>query len=715
MLEQALGQMGKELPEELTKRMSLNRFFAIQRDIVNDELEALVPDLIEDALENPTGSYQIVSKYQNLKLDQIDKNNSEILIELAEIKKLLGKVSAGGGAGGADGGLLGNLLDMLGVGGAVGLGAKAAFGGKKSKKSKKQTKFQRGLRLAKTGGKIGVGLALASYLFGDKLTDIDPGQIARDLGYEGLGDTLDTVGGVAETALLSGASAAGMVKAKEFAGKPATPTATQTSSNYSNVVKDERLKGTKYYTQDPTTGKTKFISMAEGAAAEKAGSVTYKGNATPTATPTRPTTSMSSSISSAVRGGANKVWASVKWVAGKAATPLMLATAVWDAWSQISALDKSLPRNEYASEVTKILADVVKTYGIIWVSSMLGSLIAGGAGAVAGGIGAIPGALIGFASGLILGGAIEYTIGDDISSVVNRVVDYVYGTGEYKQANQPPAPTVNSFATMGAEGTVEKGSTSFALGGAKIPDQKTNQADLPASGASPSSGQVTTPLTAAMSSLASLGGGEMAAGGIATSGLVGGLMSNQSKLSNFAQLGMDKATGLGGNLAALALGTGAVTGDKLKQLGIISPDASPEEVNAAVKQYSDMTKNAGPTLTPEQIANETGTSQTAIQNMFAQNGKTVSENTIDNNPNAEFQKMIDQMMTNFQAQNTGVVNNINAPAMSTSAMPKFTDLQTPASMAITALRAQGLADVYSHPQAGSTIERSNRGGETTFI
>jgi hypothetical protein len=217
-----------------------------------------------------------------------------------------------------------------------------------------------------------------------------------------------------------------------------------------------------------------------------------------------------------------------------------------------------------------------------------------------------------------------------------------------------------------------------------------------------------------MSSLANLGNGEMAAGGAATSGLIGGLMANKSKLSNFAQTGMDKAKGLGGGLLNLAMG-GAVTGDKLKQLGVISPDASQEEVNAAVKEYSDISKSAGPVLTPQQMASETGTSPTAIQNMFAPSGRTVSETTIDNNPNAEFQKMIDQMMTNFQAENTGAVNNINAPAMSTSAMPKFTDLQTPVSMAITALRAQGLADVYSHHQAGSTIERSNRGGETTYI
>jgi len=44
----------KSLPVELSNRLSLNRFFAFQRDIVNDELTDLVPDLVEDALENPT-------------------------------------------------------------------------------------------------------------------------------------------------------------------------------------------------------------------------------------------------------------------------------------------------------------------------------------------------------------------------------------------------------------------------------------------------------------------------------------------------------------------------------------------------------------------------------------------------------------------------------------------------------------------------------------
>ena len=107
----------------------------------------------------------------------------------------------------------------------------------------------------------------------------------------------------------------------------------------------------------------------------------------------------------------------------KLAKPLNAAYAVYEGWQQISALPRDkMSKAEYAAAITKIVAKLVEENGIFLVSSELG-MLAGGALA---GVGAIPGFIAGGAAGI----AAEYYFGDDISAVVNGLVDKLYGTGK---------------------------------------------------------------------------------------------------------------------------------------------------------------------------------------------------------------------------------------------------------------------------------------------
>jgi len=132
--------------------------------------------------------------------------------------------------------------------------------------------------------------------------------------------------------------------------------------------------------------------------------------------------------------------AKVKLGMKRIATPAAAIYSIYQGWQQISALPKDkMSRAQYAAEVTKIVARLVQENGIILVSTTLGGL----AGAPIGGVGAIPGMVAGFASGI----AAEYYFGDDISKVVNGVVDYMYGTDKTPAPAPAPAPQENKLTS----------------------------------------------------------------------------------------------------------------------------------------------------------------------------------------------------------------------------------------------------------------------------
>jgi hypothetical protein len=125
--------------------------------------------------------------------------------------------------------------------------------------------------------------------------------------------------------------------------------------------------------------------------------------------------------------------AKVKLAMKRIATPAAAIYSIYEGWQQISALPKDkMSRAQYSAEVTKIVARLVQENGIVLVSTYLGGL----AGAPAGGVGAIPGMVAGAGVGM----AAEYYFGDDISKVVNGVVDYMYGTDKTPTPAPSPAP-----------------------------------------------------------------------------------------------------------------------------------------------------------------------------------------------------------------------------------------------------------------------------------
>ena len=158
--------------------------------------------------------------------------------------------------------------------------------------------------------------------------------------------------------------------------------------------------------------------------------------------------------------------AKVKLAMKRIATPAAAIYSIYEGWQQISALPKDkMSRAQYSAEVTKIVARLVQENGIVLVSTTLGGL----AGAPMGGVGAIPGMVAGFAGGL----ATEYYFGDDISKVVNGVVDYMYGT------DKTPAPAPQQNKPTPAEVAENKayleGMTAWIAAGG-IPDEPDKKA-----------------------------------------------------------------------------------------------------------------------------------------------------------------------------------------------------------------------------------------------
>lgn len=431
MAEKEENQGINALPEEVKnglsgkakKSFSLNRFFATERDVVNDELEDKVPDLVENALKNPTGSFQRQSNKVNLELKKLNKTASELNQNIKTLSKKLDKIKTGQDDSGS---ILGKLLGLIALGGGLGaylgsflpdgdtiigeaaggvLGAGAAtYGAKKvfdkatgrNKRAKtpKSPKKTPRLRRMKRLGLGAAAVAAGSYFLSDYLDE----------------DTMDNVG----LAVDSGMGGAAFAKAQEL----------------------EKLNPFKKPTAVPTTP----------AAPPTTPTTTAKPrdvlNLKPTATPVPSAPSMAPKATESfwnktknfVSDKASKTVNAAKWAGGKLIKPAMVVYAVWNAWDQLNNIDKTLPRNEYYAEATKIIAELVKEYGIIWISSIFGAMVSGAIGGTATlGLGAIPSALVGFVSGVIAGAGIEYMIGDDITSVVNTVVDYIYGAGAYKE------------------------------------------------------------------------------------------------------------------------------------------------------------------------------------------------------------------------------------------------------------------------------------------
>jgi len=115
--------------------------------------------------------------------------------------------------------------------------------------------------------------------------------------------------------------------------------------------------------------------------------------------------------------------------AGKALGPVAMAYGLYQGWQEFKAIPKNITRKQYASEVTKIVTRLVADYGVWAVGSAIGGILTG---AISG-----PGALV----GAIVGGfASSYIIGDDVSSIVNVIVNKMYGTEDLPQTTNQSTP-----------------------------------------------------------------------------------------------------------------------------------------------------------------------------------------------------------------------------------------------------------------------------------
>lgn len=106
-------------------------------------------------------------------------------------------------------------------------------------------------------------------------------------------------------------------------------------------------------------------------------------------------------------------------IAGKVAMPVLCAYACWELYEKISAMDPTDP--DYKKNITKAVADLIARFGLVTVSTMLGTIAAG---VVSG-----PGAIVGFIAGLGAGVAADYMLGDTTEELVNALIDKIWPSG----------------------------------------------------------------------------------------------------------------------------------------------------------------------------------------------------------------------------------------------------------------------------------------------
>ncbi len=117
----------------------------------------------------------------------------------------------------------------------------------------------------------------------------------------------------------------------------------------------------------------------------------------------------------------------------KIGIPITVAYEVYMAWEEIKRLPKTMPRNQYKSEVAKIITRAVGQTGLVWFGALVGGVVAGTIGLTTG-----PGAII-----LALGGAIgsAYAFGDNVDKMADALVDFFYPSGKATSQTTTSTPT----------------------------------------------------------------------------------------------------------------------------------------------------------------------------------------------------------------------------------------------------------------------------------
>ena len=107
---------------------------------------------------------------------------------------------------------------------------------------------------------------------------------------------------------------------------------------------------------------------------------------------------------------------------GKLLLPLAVASTCWEAYEKIKQLDTKDPNLN--SKVTEIISGLVARFGFVTVSTIFGTIVGS----------AIPGAgnIVGFLSGLAVGVTADLMLGDNVESLVSKLVEHILMSKEEK-------------------------------------------------------------------------------------------------------------------------------------------------------------------------------------------------------------------------------------------------------------------------------------------
>lgn len=728
------------IPEELSKRFDLNRFFALQRDVINDELSDNVPDLVEDAMENPTGSYQQVSRFQNEKLMDIDRTTIAIMEMLNAINLKVGNLekSVAEGDGWFDD-ILSGLLGGLGSGLLGGRGKRTKTSKKIPKKTRPSTKPKTSkipkINLRGNIGKIIAGLVLSGLalsttnMFSGDETDSgeDSGVNTASLGDSILSD-LAAYAAIGSVPLIAS-------KITNMIAGPTAPPPIETATPKSGAVRRSQLPKDHPKYKAPGGPRDKFGTSSSYVSAEDAKNV--KPSASPKAPAGQPGvfsqmgSYLKSSTSNALAYGKSYLsgWKSTAYIAA--------AYACWDFYSNISALPADMSEADYRKEVGRLARETVAITGLTMFTAFVGGLVGGMAGSFVPGAGNIAVGAIGFLSGIVSGALAEWFIGDEVRGAVNNaalaaVVDTLVGwimdgvklaksvmPTQVKQNNKlARTAATDEFANLNEEQLHAKGlrriPAKYNSKGGTSPyteyevtnPEKFNPSASPMASTSETGMQSATKAASQLyknrkpetkkssfldwmnpgSMVASMAGSMFGAtGGEFASGLSG--MVNNPGVTAMAQ-GLSSSDIFGGAGMGAILGMAgvkALTPDDAAAMGMSPEDAA--KFNSQIKP------------------------QTVSQSMTPGAGREVNAALAKADPLEGVNTAIASMGEQFNAANR---LTLAQPAATTRGFPQFASTPHPTSTAIVALRAQGMADVYVHPQSGATMERMDRGGETLF-
>lgn len=729
-----LEDVKNTLPEELSERFSLNRFFAFQRDIINDELQSNVPFLIEDALDNPTGTYKQISRFQNEKLMDIDRTGIRIEEKLDDILGLIGKMPKGGGGGDS---IWDDFFDFFRMFGMGGRGRRGAGDGRKGKvpdteapkKRKSPTKKPSSLDNIKEFGNsvkktYGNAKRVGGWALGlvaaDTLYDIATGRIQS---------TDDLIEKGKDIAQLGTFIAGDTLLTNYFYDKEMAKTAAGAAPTAAPAKAPEKIRRYQLDPSDP-----RYLEKGSPKATHPLQPYEFvKSNATAGAGAAPSTTQkFFNRTGSVLSANKNMLKSSTK--------SNLIMNFTFSLTQYIYAL-RNLPPDMSDEEMNKAVAELtastIADVGIgifaafvadlVWVaaSTLVGVVVGGPVGGVLGGI--ISSAIIGYVSYV----ATDRLIGEDVRKImsdpevvskIKDVVGWVRASHEFMKnsrsvKNISPGmqlfsavlPFAVNYATRGMEGAGNYFSNQTAAGkgnNLSRAEAITQGRNKKKSNKNPASANMnpygvkekswwetlTTPWEEPDNPMADP----------AKAASAMWLERNKKKKEESSTDWLNPLNMMGSIIGTMA-------GDPAKGQAFTSMiGGQSDAIKGLISQYDNV-------LSADTIFGEGATDKfmkmvgAPTVEQIAKDGKTLVSEVPKMDSSQAMAEHMDQIASAVSSTSR---QTPSTPAYTTGGFPQATSTPLPTSLAIVALRGNGMADVYVHPQSGSTMERMDRGGET---